>query len=60
MLTWDGQTAPPLDPYKRELHNVPMHYAMVERADSAAVRCLIHIGGLITAFFCGFAAGECK
>jgi hypothetical protein len=61
MVIWHGNIpAPSLDPYKRELHDVPMYYAMAQDRDSIAMRCLLHVCGLIVAFVCGFMVRDCQ
>jgi hypothetical protein len=59
MITWQGPTPPPLDPHKRELHNVEMFYT-TEQAATDAVRFILLACAIAFSFAMGFFLGGHK
>jgi hypothetical protein len=56
MITWNGPTPPPLDPHRRELHQVEMLYT-TEQAATDAARFVVRICALAFVFVLGFLLG---
>lgn len=54
MIEWHGQTK--LDPYKREIHNVP-HFTSVAQAEVRVTRFILQVSALFAAFASGFFFG---
>ena len=56
MVTWQGPTPPPLDPYRRELHRVEMFYTS-EQAATDTARFVVRICALAFVFILGWMLG---